>query len=128
MIPLLVRYGLAVLLAVAVLGKARRFTAFRRSLAMPVAGALAILIVEALAAVLALSPAPHFLVGLVATGLGTAFTAVQTYQLAVGERSVCLCFGKAERVSWRTWARAALVLAAGLVLLLTQPLTVFDGL
>lgn len=121
MILLLVRYGLAVMLALAVLGKARHFTAFRVSLALPWAGAFAIIVVEALAVALALSPAPHLMVGIAATVLGTAFTAVQTYQLTTGGQAVCLCFGAAERVSWRSWSRAAVVLLAGLILLMTQP-------
>ncbi|MFG1710343.1 MauE/DoxX family redox-associated membrane protein [Nonomuraea sp. M3C6] len=120
MIVLLVRYGLAVMLALAVLGKARHFTAFRRSLALPWAGAFAILVVEALAVALALSPASHLVVGIVATALGTAFTVVQTYQLATGDQSVCLCFGAAERVSARSWSRAAVVLLGGLILLVIQ--------
>ncbi|MBG0829960.1 hypothetical protein HS041_19515 [Planomonospora sp. ID67723] len=125
MTTLLARYGLAVLLALAVAGKARHFTAFRLSLGRyglygPAtwAGASTIIAVEALAVALALSPAPAVLVGAAGTALGTVFTGLQAYLLAVGDRAPCLCFGTAAPVSAVSFAQAAAVLLAGLLLLL----------
>ncbi|GIH95698.1 MauE/DoxX family redox-associated membrane protein [Planobispora siamensis] len=124
MIALLARYGLAVLLALAVAGKARRFTAFRRSLGRyglygPAAraGASTVVAVEALAVALAVSPAPAVLVGAVGTVLGTVFTGLQSFLLATGDRAPCLCFGTEAPVSAASFAQAAAVLLAGLLLL-----------
>ncbi|TMR24427.1 hypothetical protein ETD86_04665 [Nonomuraea turkmeniaca] len=123
MIVIVVRYGLGILLALAVLGKARHFAAFQSSLApfglrgrIAQVGAFTVVTVEALAALTAFSPVADVVVGVIATCLGASFTAAQTYLLAVGEQAPCLCFGRQERASTRTWARAALVLLMGLTL------------
>lgn len=134
MIPavvVLLRYGLAAILAVAVLGKLRRLPAFRRSLTRyglrggwARAAAWAVVTVEALAAVLILSPVPAVLAGAAGTVLGTVFTGLRVFALARGDRAPCLCFGTAPAA--RAGAPALLpgagpavaVLAAGLILLL----------
>ncbi|MET9341037.1 MULTISPECIES: MauE/DoxX family redox-associated membrane protein [unclassified Nonomuraea] len=122
---LVLRYGLAAILAVAVLGKARHFAAFRGSLGgyglygpLAWAGAFTVLAVEALAAALAVSTVDAALVGVVGTVLGTIFTGLQVHLLATGNRAPCLCFGTAAPVSATSLAHAAVVLLAGLVLLL----------
>lgn len=123
MIVIAVRYALGIVLALAVIGKARNFAAFHGGLAnfglhgrIGRAGAFTVMAVEALAAVAAFSPAPDLVVGVVGTLLGVAFTAAQTYLLVAGEQAPCLCFGTKEQASLRTWARAALVLLMGLTL------------
>ncbi|MBB6348113.1 hypothetical protein FHU36_004658 [Nonomuraea muscovyensis] len=123
MIAMVARYALGVVLVLAVLGKARDFTAFRSSLVtfgirgrMAEVGAFTVVTVEALAALAAFSPVADVVVGVMGTCLGASFTAAQTYLLVVGEEAPCLCFGTRERASIRTWARAALVLLAGLAL------------
>jgi hypothetical protein len=124
-IALVARYGLGIVLALAVLGKARNFAAFRSSLAtfglqgrMAQVGAFTVVTVEALVALAAVAlVADDMVVGVMGTCLGMAFTAAQTYLLVVGEQAApCLCFGSAERASIRTWGRAALVLLMGLTL------------
>lgn len=123
MIAIVVRYGLGIILVLAVLGKMRDLAAFRGGLAAfglqgrtASVGAFAVIAVEALAALAAFSPVPDLVVGVMATGLGAGFTAAQTYVLMAGEQAPCLCFGTRERASARTWGRAALVLAMGLTL------------
>jgi hypothetical protein len=123
---LLARYGLAVLLALAVAGKARRFTAFRLSLGRfglygPAAwaGASTVVAVEALAVALAVSPASVVLVGAAGTALGTIFICLQVFLLAKGDRAPCLCFGTDAPVSALSFAQAAAVLLAGLLLLVS---------
>ncbi|MFE3452091.1 MauE/DoxX family redox-associated membrane protein [Nonomuraea sp. NPDC059194] len=121
---LVLRYGLAAILAMAVLGKVRRFAAFRDSLGayglrggLASAGAFTVVAVEALAVALAVSAADDALVGMAGAVLGTIFTGLQVYLLAGGNRAPCLCFGTAAPVSAASLARAAVVLLAGLVLL-----------
>ncbi|MFI6315966.1 MauE/DoxX family redox-associated membrane protein [Nonomuraea sp. NPDC050556] len=121
MITVVARYGLGIVLVLAVLGKVRHFAAFGNSLAafglsgrLARAGAFTVVTVEALAALVAFSPVADPVVGVLGTALGLGFTAAQTYLLMIGDQSVCLCFGPAERVSLRTWGRAALVLVLGL--------------
>ncbi|WP_214324468.1 MauE/DoxX family redox-associated membrane protein [Nonomuraea sediminis] len=123
MIVLVVRYALGIVLALAVLGKARHFGAFLGGLAnfglhgrVGRVGAFTVVAVEALAAAVAFSPAPALAAGIAGTFLGVAFTAAQTYLLVGGEQAPCLCFGTRERASIRTWGRAALVLVMGLIL------------
>lgn len=122
----LVRYALGCVLAFAALAKIRDFGAFSRSLGayglhrmVGRASACALIGAEALAAFLCFSLAADATVGVVSSGLGVGFTGAQTYLLSAGTRAACLCFGaaSAEPVSPRSWTRAALVLAAGLVLL-----------
>ncbi|WP_433242624.1 MauE/DoxX family redox-associated membrane protein [Streptosporangium sp. CA-135522] len=123
MIVIAVRFMLGVILALAVLGKARNFVAFQGGLAnfglhgrIGQMSAFMVVTVEALAAVAAFSPAPALAVGVAGTCLGMSFTAAQTYLLVAGEQAPCLCFGSKEQASIRTWARAALVLLMGLTL------------
>ncbi|MFI6183567.1 MauE/DoxX family redox-associated membrane protein [Nonomuraea sp. NPDC051191] len=125
MIAFVARYGLGVVLALAVLGKARDFGAFRSSLATfglhgrtAQVGAFTVVTVEALAALAAFSfLADDLVVGVTGTCLGLSFTAAQTYLLVMGEQAApCLCFGSAERASARTFGRAVLVLLLGLAL------------
>jgi hypothetical protein len=120
-----VRYALGIVLALAVLGKARDFTAFRRGLdgfglrgEFGRVGAFTVITVEALAVAVLFSPAPTVVAGLVGSALGAVFTALQTYLLAAGKQVSCRCFGEAsaEPVSIRSWAKAAAILLAGLLL------------
>ncbi|MGW4409804.1 MauE/DoxX family redox-associated membrane protein [Nonomuraea sp. NPDC004702] len=125
MIALVARYGLGLVLVLAVLGKARDLGAFRSGLAafglhgrVARAGAFTVVTVEALVALAAFSPVTgDVLVGVAGTCLGLSFTVAQTYLLVMGEQAApCLCFGAAERASARTFGRAALVLLMGLAL------------
>lgn len=121
------RYALAVVLVVAVVGKLRAFAPFRASLAgfgigsrVASAVAPAIVAAEGLAAAAALGPVPDLVVAVAGVVLGLGFTAAQTYLLAMGKPAECQCFGARETVSAWTWARAALVLLLGLVMLTTS--------
>ncbi|SDR04733.1 MauE/DoxX family redox-associated membrane protein [Thermostaphylospora chromogena] len=133
MIPavVLLRYGLAAVLAVAALGKLRRLPAFRRSLSRyglrggrAGAAAWAVVAVEALAAALILAPVPVAVAGAAGTILGTVFTGLQVFALARGDRAPCLCFGAVPAARASAPARlpgagpAVAVLGAGLILLL----------
>ncbi|WP_067134706.1 MauE/DoxX family redox-associated membrane protein [Microtetraspora malaysiensis] len=123
MIVFVARYGLGIVLALAVFGKAGNFTAFQGTLAtfgirgrLAQVGAFTVVTVEALTALMVVSPVADVVVGVTGTCLGASFTVAQTYLLAMGEQAPCLCFGSKERASIRTWARAALVLLMGLAL------------
>jgi hypothetical protein len=124
-----VRYALGLTLAAAAVGKVRDVGAFRVSLAgyglygwTAWAAALALIVAEGVAAVVTFLPHSDVVVGVLATSLGLLFLSSQVYVLASGRRATCLCFGRsaAEPVSARTATRAALVLAAGLVLLVAR--------
>ncbi|MFD2349460.1 MauE/DoxX family redox-associated membrane protein [Nonomuraea ferruginea] len=122
---IVVRYALGLVLVLAVAGKLRDPRGFRDSLgafglrgAVGTAAAGAVVAVEAGTAALLFSPAPGLVAGGGGDGAGGAgFTAAQTYLVAAGGLAACQCFGVREPVSWRTWARAAAVLALGLLLL-----------
>lgn len=121
---IVVRYALGLVLVLAVAGKLRDPRGFRDSLgafglrgAAGTAAAGAVVAVEMVTAALLFSPAPGLVAGVAATVLGAGFTAAQTYLVTAGGPAACQCFGVREPVSWRTWARAAAVLALGLLLL-----------
>jgi hypothetical protein len=119
-----VRCGLAMALAVTAAGKVRGFRAFRGSLAgyglhggVAWGAALAVIGAEGGTAAIALLPGWGLLAGVLGTGLGAVFLAAQVYALAAGGGATCVCLGRVEQVSARTVSRAALVLVAGLLLL-----------
>lgn len=121
----IVRGALGLALFWAALAKLRAFAQWRRGLAsyglrgrLLHAAAVGVIAVEVAAATVVLSPAADRRAGLVGACLGAIFLAVQSYLLAAGGGTPCLCFGNTlEPVSARSWAKAALVLLAGLALL-----------
>lgn len=123
-----IRYALGFTLALAFFWKVKDFRAFRLSLGeyglsggSSWAAAAAVVCAEAVAAAASFASAGDLTVGVAGASLGLLFTAAQSYLLATGQRSSCMCFGEAAAapVSVRSWVTAALVLLAGLLLTLS---------
>ncbi|WP_214324608.1 MauE/DoxX family redox-associated membrane protein [Nonomuraea sediminis] len=117
----MIRYALALVLSYAVVAKARRFPAFRLSLAaygapFPGPSAAVVVGVETLTVLAAFSPLGDREVGYLLSALCAAFVVVQTYLLAGGRSPSCTCFGRTRPVTLRSWSRATLMLTASLIL------------